>query len=332
MDFSPSKFLFDDDLSTKIKNLSEENKLLYKITIPRKQPPQKFKTVINVEKSNLVPSQVVLFLGFIAVKMWAWCLERNMFLSALYVPGIMNKAAGLLSRPKLESTEWMLCPRIFKQIVYVYKMPVLDMFASTLNHQVPKYFSWILDPQAVGMDAFSVNWNKGLLYMFLPFSLIQKCLQEIIEYKATVLLIAQVWQSRSWYPMLLNLLYDRPLLLPHNPQIFKLPWSQTVHPLLLYIYYFSTVIDFSSARSTVVLLDTGTPGTSREIYSEDADGETRTHKPSVLAIELHSSKAIAGKELSLSSWCIASLYIYYFSTVIDFSSEKYSGSTGHRNS
>ena len=26
----------------------------------------------------------------------------------------------------------------------------------------------------------------------------------------------------------------------------------------------------------MVLLDTGTPGTSGEIYSEDADGETRT--------------------------------------------------------
>ena len=29
-------------------------------------------------------------------------------------------------------------------------------------------------------------------------------------------------------------------------------------------------------RGTVVLLDTGTPGTSREIYSEDADDGTRT--------------------------------------------------------
>ena len=56
------------------------------------------------------------------------------------------------------------------------------------------------------------------------------------------------------------------------------------------------------------------------------------YKPSALAIELTSSKAIAGKELSLSSWCIASLYIYHCSTVADFSSEKYSGSTGHRNS
>ena len=87
----------------------------------------------------------------------------------------------------------------------------------------------------------------------------------------------------------------------------------------------------------MVLLDTETPGTSGEIYSEDAEGEARTlqpldYKPSALAIELHSSKAIAGKELSLSSWCIASLYICHFSTEIDFSSEKYSASTGHRNS
>ena len=33
----------------------------------------------------------------------------------------------------------------------------------------------------------------------------------------------------------------------------------------------------SHPRSTVVLLDTGTPGTSKEIYSEDADYGTRTH-------------------------------------------------------
>ena len=70
---------------------------------------------------------------------------------------------------------------------------------------------------------------------------------------------------------------------------------------------------------------------------KNVDGETRTRNPSVikkgaLAIELYISKTIAGKELSLSSWCIASFYIYHFSTVVDFSSEKYSGFTGHRNS
>ena len=35
-------------------------------------------------------------------------------------------------------------------------------------------------------------------------------------------------------------------------------------------------------RSTAVLLDTGTPGTSREIFNEDADVGTRTRNPSPL--------------------------------------------------
>ena len=68
----------------------------------------------------------------------------------------------------------------------------------------------------------------------------------------------------------------------------------------------------------MVLLDKGTPGTSGEIYSEDANGKTRIRNPCITKPVLF---AIAGKELSLSSWCIASLYIYHFSTVIDFSSE-----------
>ena len=39
------------------------------------------------------------------------------------------------------------------------------------------------------------------------------------------------------------------------------------------------------------------------------------YKTNAVAIELNSSKASDGKELSLSSWCIASLYIYHFSAV-----------------
>ena len=42
-----------------------------------------------------------------------------------------------------------------------------------------------------------------------------------------------------------------------------------------YIFIISQLRLTSNPRSPVVLLDTGTPGTSREIYSEDADDETR---------------------------------------------------------
>ena len=50
-------------------------------------------------------------------------------------------------------------------------------------------------------------------------------------------------------------------------------------------YLFSIIICLSiisHPRSTVVLLDTETPGTSRQIYSEDADDGTRTHNPKVI--------------------------------------------------
>ena len=45
----------------------------------------------------------------------------------------------------------------------------------------------------------------------------------------------------------------------------------------------------------MVLLDTGTPGTSREIYSEDADDETRTRNPSVINRAVASSSVIIGR-------------------------------------
>ena len=66
----------------------------------------------------------------------------------------------------------------------------------------------------------------------------------------------------------------------------------------------------------MVLLDTETPGTSGEIYSDDAEGKARTRDPLITNLMLKplsytAQKAIAGTELSLSSWCIASLYIYH---------------------
>ena len=75
-------------------------------------------------------------------------------------------------------------------------------------------------------------------------------------------------------------------------------------------------------------------GDSQDLKSPgwDSNSQPLDYKPSALAIELYSSKAIAGKELSLSSWCLHHYNFYHFSTVIDFSSEKYSSSTRHRNS
>ena len=56
-------------------------------------------------------------------------------------------------------------------------------------------------------------------------------------------------------------------------------WVYPVGVLHHYIFMISQLWLTSHPRSTVVLLDTGTLGTSRKIYSEDVDGETRTRNP-----------------------------------------------------
>ena len=60
--------------------------------------------------------------------------------------------------------------------------------------------------------------------------------------------------------------------------------SQQVITSYHYIFIIGLLWLTSHPRSTVdvVLLDTGTHGTSREIFSEDADDETRTRNPSVM--------------------------------------------------
>ena len=58
----------------------------------------------------------------------------GIYLSAVHIPGIVNKTPNGLSRQKLESTEWMLDSSVFCQIVAVYQQPQVDLFASYHNH------------------------------------------------------------------------------------------------------------------------------------------------------------------------------------------------------
>lgn len=168
----------------------------------------------------------------IATEMWAWCLEKKIFLSAIYLPGQKMIIADPLSRLKNLSTEWMLNKLIFRRIVALFGRPDIDLFASSLNCQIKDYVAWAPDPNAQAVDAFTITWNHPLIYAFPPFSLIQKCLQKIIQDKARVILIAPVWRSRPWFPILLSLLKDRPCLLPQHPLLIHLPWEKLPHPFL----------------------------------------------------------------------------------------------------
>ena len=114
----------------------------------------------------------------------------------------------------------------------------LRMSSDRSLHLIPKppikniYCSWIADPKALKIDAFTFNWDFNLVYLFPPFPLIHKCLSKIKKDKCRAILIAPVWKSRPWYPIILGMLMDRPALLPIRKDLLQLPLSNQTHPLL----------------------------------------------------------------------------------------------------
>ena len=58
-------------------------------------------------------------------------------------------------------------------------MVEVDMFASRLNYQTTPYVAWRPEPQAMAIDAITLNWNYSLIHALCPFGLIAPVLQKI---------------------------------------------------------------------------------------------------------------------------------------------------------
>ena len=86
----------------------------------------------------------------------------------------------------------------------------IDLFASRLNNQLDVYCSWKPDPGCTYVDAFSIDWSNFNFFAFPPFSLIPRCVQNILQDKAKGILLIPVWPTQTWFPLVLQLLYSQP--------------------------------------------------------------------------------------------------------------------------
>ncbi|XP_072039807.1 uncharacterized protein [Amphiura filiformis] len=167
----------------------------------------------------------------LAKVVWAWCQERQIWLSVAHLPGIHNVIADRKSRHFDDQTEWMLDKGIFQRLCALLGKPEIDLFASRLNAQVHRYVSWKPDPTAESADAFAVNWGKMQFYAFPPFCLISKCLQKIVQERATGIMIVPKWPTQVWFPKLMSMLVEEPIILPRTKNLLVQPVSNVCHPL-----------------------------------------------------------------------------------------------------
>ena len=89
----------------------------------------------------------------LAKNIWSWAIVRNIWLSALHVPGVKNVSADELSRHLNLQLEWTVSPSVFHAISACFGARVIDLFASRLTALLPEYVSWQPDPMAKYIDA-----------------------------------------------------------------------------------------------------------------------------------------------------------------------------------
>ena len=110
-----------------------------------------------------------------------WCLQRQITVSASHIPGILKVNADRESRSHLDSSDWKLCPAVFQALQNRWGPLDIDLFASRLTNQLPRFVSWKPDPLSEAVDAFSLQWNKVKGYAFPPFCLLGRCLSQVLR-------------------------------------------------------------------------------------------------------------------------------------------------------
>ena len=68
---------------------------------------------------------------------WCYCIYRNVWISAVQIPGKDNETADYMSRLQNEDTEWRLSPIIFQRIIVVfYCKPGFCFLCIMLSNQI----------------------------------------------------------------------------------------------------------------------------------------------------------------------------------------------------
>jgi hypothetical protein len=175
-------------------------------------------------------------LDSIAKRIWHELERRDLFIIASYVNTHENPAdaltRGIASKKQLLDCEVQLNPRYFEELKSLGPfVPEVDWFATSVNTQLTRFYSWKSDPAAEGIDAFAFSWSDFPGYIFPPFILIPRILKKVIEDNAKILLIHPTWPGALWAPDL-RCLEIQSVNLPVSADLLRYPDQPNLrHPM-----------------------------------------------------------------------------------------------------
>ena len=169
-------------------------------------------------------------LNTVAQSVLRFCKDFHIQLLPQSIPVKMNVLADSLSRRnQVIGSEWTLCAEAFRQLLRLW-LATIDLFATSLNHRLPVYFSPMVNPQSAGTDAMLQSWDGLQAYAFPPFGLLSRVLSKVRQSTGLELtLIAPFWPQHPWFPDLLELLVEIPSFLPQRRDLLKQPHFHHYH-------------------------------------------------------------------------------------------------------
>ena len=153
----------------------------------------------------------------LVLEIWGFCLDRDILISAVHLPGIKNTKADALSRLEDADHSYSISQDFFDLISDNLSFSLkIDCFASRLNYKLNTFMSRYYDPLSSWVNAFSVKWTDNL-YIFPPLPVIHRVIGKfIVDRPGHGLLICPYWPSQPWFPSLLGLLIAPPFLIPSD--------------------------------------------------------------------------------------------------------------------
>ena len=161
-----------------------------------------------------------------AVGIYDLCMRHFVRLSVQWIPREMNTRADYLSKFVCRD-DYRLDASVFDMLDKRWGPHSLDVFASHLSAQLPRFFSQFWCPGSEGVDAFSHSWAGENNWLFPPPYLISRVLAHMEEGGEDGTLVVPFWPSQRWWPRL-SPSGDR-------PASFVLDWCDLqVHPGLFH--------------------------------------------------------------------------------------------------
>ena len=150
------------------------------------------------------------------VKMQILLHEQNTKIIPVYVRSAQHLHADLISRNKV-MPDWHLSRPVAQKLFLSLGYPQVDLMATSNSNQVDLYFSALIDKGALGIDAFTEDWDKfTLAYIFPPPQMVELVLNRIYQCsKNSSFILITLWRVGAlWFPKVLKLAIQTPIRLP----------------------------------------------------------------------------------------------------------------------